>query len=558
MHKALIIICLLALLGINFIIPAQAQEDPGIMLTITPPLIKNGVNPGQVWQSAIKLVNNNNFKIDAYVEVADFKGGSGRGTVRFLEKPTGEADISHLLSEWIEIEPGPFVIAPQESRDIQFIIKVPETAAPGGHYAAILAGTKPPAGQTISGSSIKISSLLASLLLLNVAGEIKEEGAIREFSTDKKFYTEPEANFTVRFANQGNIHIQPQGEINIKNWFGKDKGAITINHQTEYGNVLPEEIRSWEYSWQGEDSLLEMGRYRAELILTYGEQAKQTVEQGLYFWVIQPKPLIIMGGSLLFLILLTIFFIRIYIKGAIKRTHDRMGVVLPAVQKNKKKISVIPDSNNHINAQSAIKHKTNLAKKTKSRWLNFRGFIVIIFSILIVLIGLGGYIYYLNHEPGKTVPAESGEKNIGEENINAIDINRGEQAVEIISSPIATTSEEKIATTALNIAAEGLEQEEAPVDNNKMDEELIIKVLNGSGQAGAATVGSKILTDADYLVSAVGNADNFNYPITLIRFKAKYEQEAEAIAGLFTAQVELEEVQLTEADIVIIIGANFE
>ena len=550
----MIAINLIILFSLSLAGSAWAQDDPGIMLTITPPLIKNGVNPGQVWQSAIKLVNNNNFEIDAYVEVVDFKGGSGKGTVQFLEKSVPDADTSHLLSNWIEIEPGPFVIAPQASRDIQFIIKVPADASPGGHYAAILAGTKPPAGQVPGGAVIKISSLLASLLLLNVAGEVKEEGMIREFSTDKRFYTEPEANFTVRFANQGNIHIQPQGEINIKNWFGKDKGTITINHQTEYGNVLPAEIRSWEYSWQGENSLLEMGRYQAELILTYGEQARQTVEQSLYFWVIQPKPIIITVGSLLLLILLTIFFIRTYIKKAIKRTHGQMGVVVPANQGSTKKISVIPDSNNHVNMRETIKHKTNLAKKPKNRWLNFRGFIVIIFSILVVLIGLGSYIYYQNRELEKAVPAESSGSDI-----DIIDINEEKQGVEVISAPIATTSQVETATTALDITAEELEQEDVPADSNKkIDKKLIIEVLNGSGRAGVAAAGAKILTDANYSVATVGNADDFNNPITLIRFKANQEQEAEIIAGLFTTQVELEEAELAEADIIVIIGSNFE
>lgn len=329
---------------------AWAQTDK-ITLSITPPLIKNNVAPGEVWRSAIKLINNNPREITAYVQVVDFKSGDEEGSVRFMQSvPATETASSSFLSQWIEINKEPMVLKPFESRTIPFIVAVPPDASPGGHYAAILAGTQPPSGK-IQGSAIKISSLLASLLLIKVKGEVKEEGAIREFSTEKKFYTSPEVNFTVQFENKGNTHLQPQGEIRIVDFWNKEKGRITINHNTEFGNVLPGGIRKWQFSWQAPDSLLSMGRYRADLILSFGEEARQTVDQSLYFWIIYPKPLAVAVGLLLFFILIIIFLVRFYVRRAIRQTQKQIGLAAPRVQPRRpptKKVSVIPKGNNVI------------------------------------------------------------------------------------------------------------------------------------------------------------------------------------------------------------------
>jgi hypothetical protein len=55
---------------------------------------------------------------------------------------------------------------------------------------------------------------------------------------------------------------------------------------------LPGDIRKWEFKWEDKKNFFEMGRYKAELILTYGEQTRETSTQTIYFWIIYVKPLI--------------------------------------------------------------------------------------------------------------------------------------------------------------------------------------------------------------------------------------------------------------------------
>lgn len=315
---------LIFLMAIIFFLPVGvfAQENASLTLSITPPLVKVNVDPGDTWTSFHKVVNNNPTELTVYAQVLDFKS-KDKGGVQFLPKIEG---ADYLLSNWIDISLEPFTIPAYKSIEIPFTVTVPKDAAPGGHYAAILAGTRP-LNEKIEGSGIKVSSMVSSLILLNVQGEVIESGDISEFSTPQSLYKKAEVDFTLGFKNTGNVHIQPQGNIKIYNFLGKERGSIEINQKTEFGNILPESSRKWDFTWKGEDSILEIGRYKAQLSLEFGEDAVKTVNKIIYFWVIPLKLAIgVLGGFFIFFIILFIA-IKIYIRKAIRRVQERTGAV---------------------------------------------------------------------------------------------------------------------------------------------------------------------------------------------------------------------------------------
>lgn len=323
-----------------FIFPSISMAE-GMTISITPPLIKNNINPGTVWKSAVKVVNNNPEEIKVYMQVSDFESGGGEGTVKFLPENNDPEAEKYLLSKWINIESGPITIGGFKSEEIPFIIDVPDDAAPGGYYAAIMVGTKPEE-RMVEGSSISVGTMLASLILLNINGDVIEKGRIREFSTDKSFYSIPDVNFKVVFENMGNVHVQPQGEVRIFNLLNKDVGSISINHNTEFGNVLPGGTREWSYNWKGEESFLNMGRYKAELILGYGQEARQTENIYLYFWVLDFKMIAIIVVPFILFFAIVIIFVKISIRRAIKNSG------LPVNYTKRKKTEAIKVKGAHI------------------------------------------------------------------------------------------------------------------------------------------------------------------------------------------------------------------
>lgn len=319
-----IILVIFVFLFLPVIVSAAPTE---MTLTVTPTLIKNNVTPGDFWKSSIKVINNNAIPVRVSVQAHDFKGSKENGQIDFIDQQVSLADKNGVyLSNWIKLEGESFELNPFESREVSFVIAVPETAQPGGHYAALKVGTIPPKDE-IGGTNIKISSSIASLVFLRVSGDIVESGIVREFSTTEEFYQDSNVKFIVRFENKGNTHILPQGEIRVKNMFGRESQPIMINQQTEFGNILPNDIRRWDFEWSAGDDWWDMGRYRANLLLSYGEQAKETTGQYFYFWIIKPKPLLIAVGSILFFILLFVWSVKRFVRRAVLMAQGDLSAV---------------------------------------------------------------------------------------------------------------------------------------------------------------------------------------------------------------------------------------
>lgn len=285
-------------------------ESPQV-LTVTPPLFQLSIAPGDIWKSSVKVVNGNPEDLTVYAEIVNFAAQGEQGQGRFIPI-LNEDDSNSTLAQWIEIAKGPHVIKPEQTKEIPFFVEIPEDAPPGGHFAAILIGTQPPKGD--GPLIVQTSQVVTSLFFVRIEGDVVESGNIREFRTEQSLVSTPENEFVLRFENKGNVHLQPRGEIKIINMWGSERGIIPINNQTHFGNVLPESIREFHFSWKGEKSITEIGRYTAEVTLTYGQNGYKNVSAKTYFWVIPIKATLITLGSVIAFILFLAWAIRLYVR----------------------------------------------------------------------------------------------------------------------------------------------------------------------------------------------------------------------------------------------------
>lgn len=274
----------LELCVLGFGVTPRVHAQTAQMLTVTPPLYQISVNPGQLWQSTLKVVNSNEYPLTVYAEVVNFEAQGEAGQGKFIPI-VGDTSERATLAEWIEIGAGPYVIPPEQTIDLSFFVEVPTDAPPGGHFAAILVSTEPPQIDDDM-IALKTSQAITSLFFMRVEGDVVEKGDVREFTVLDRSLELPEAQFSLRFENKGNVLLQPRGAIIITNMWGKERGVIPINSQTHFGNVLPKSIRNFNFTWKGEKSLTEIGRYRAEVSLAYGESGSQSAHAITYFWII--------------------------------------------------------------------------------------------------------------------------------------------------------------------------------------------------------------------------------------------------------------------------------
>lgn len=305
-----------ALIGLTFFSSsiATAAED-SLSFSISPTILEMSASPGQAWKTTLKVINNNPYDLTLYATPVSFvpRGEFGQGS--FIPVNHSQSNGS-TLAEWIKVTTEAIIIPKETSLAVPVELAVPVDATPGGHYAAVMIGTKPPS--TDDKLLIKTSQIITSLFFVTVTGEVIENGEVRTFRANSRFAAIPQMDFSVRFENKGNVHLQPQGDIVIKNMWGQERGVIPINQETHFGNVLPNSIREFNFSWQGDTSFSDIGRYEATLTLGYGTNERHFTTRSAIFWVIPLKPLLVISLTLIFAVWFVTRSVRAYVRHMLK------------------------------------------------------------------------------------------------------------------------------------------------------------------------------------------------------------------------------------------------
>jgi len=326
--KVINFFAVLALIFFLWFFYADLVSAQSIGIRISPTIIDELVDPGQVVNGQIKVANESDTPKEMYVYLKDFRADGESGKPKLIA-PGSEK--GYYLASWIEITGEAIQFKPYEEKTIPFIIKLPSDIGPGGYYGAVFFGTVPPRLQLDSeekGAGMSIAQQNGTLILLQVSGEVHEEAWVREFNTDKNFYSTPyQVNFLIRIENKGNVHVKPFGTININNMFGKEVAKIVVNN--EGGNILPDSIRRYETIWEGKNGF---GRYEANLGLTYGiavdrgGQGMQSLFAPKYFWII---PWRIIIPVLLGIVMAAAFFmllLKLYKNKAVRKAMEQAGM----------------------------------------------------------------------------------------------------------------------------------------------------------------------------------------------------------------------------------------
>lgn len=291
--------------------PAITQAQDSISFSVSPTIFDMTANPGQQWQSTVRVINANPFELQIYVDVVNFVPKGEAGVPRFVPISESNAEQS-TLAQWINTEKK-FTIGAEQTLEIPLKIQVPQEASPGGHYAAVMVSTKPIDGESAE-NNVKTAQVISSLIFLRVTGDITESSSIRSFRTSDYILSRPEADFEIRIENKGNVHVQPQGEIKIFNMWGQERGVVPINQQTLFGNVLPNSVRKYSFNWSSEWSITDIGRYTAVATMAYGIDTRQFMTADTAFWVIPWKILLIFFAVIGGFIVFVSWAIKLYVK----------------------------------------------------------------------------------------------------------------------------------------------------------------------------------------------------------------------------------------------------
>lgn len=268
-------------------------------LTISPPISELTLKSGEKTTRIIRVTNPTDKLVEVYPRIMDFRAKGEGGEPAFYE--ASEETSRFSLSKWISFTQPKIALMPEQVIEFKYDINVPSDAESGGHYGALFFATEPPKS---SGDENKVTlgSMIGSLILVKVPGQINEQGSLADFSANKFISLDNNLVFQTRVTNMGNIHFRPTGDITIKSMFGHEIEKIAVNEQA--GNVLPDSVRKFENKWKSGKFLL--GIYRANLHLTYGDSGK-SMDKTLSF-VIVPWWIVLI--SLLIFLTLIVIIVR--------------------------------------------------------------------------------------------------------------------------------------------------------------------------------------------------------------------------------------------------------
>ena len=259
---------------------------------LSPVRVDATIDKGHSVTENIYVTNVNNYQITAQAVINEFSASndeSGSPAVILDNSQPAPANsfksITATISD-VTIDAGQTATVPVK-------ITIPQNANSGGYYGAVRFVST----NTATGQSVNLSASVGTIFLITVPGKLTEQLQLVDFSAAKNgstasFFTNSKnLQIVTRVHNTGNIHLAPNGKINITNSGGKVVETIDFNNTNPRGEVLPSTIRKYTYDIKKQDLF---GKYSATAYLGYGTSG-QVMTIKTSFWVI-PFWLIAVGG----------------------------------------------------------------------------------------------------------------------------------------------------------------------------------------------------------------------------------------------------------------------
>lgn len=195
--------------------------------------------PGETYNFTITVLNpvNSTENLDYKIHAAPYS----------VVTEAYHADIStqtdHTrMADWITIPEPTGTLAPNETREIEFTITVPDDAPGGGQYAAIMVGIDNK-NQNYDNMSVTNVLEMASIIYATVDGEIIHKGEVVENNVPG-FTADPKITLSSLIENEGNMHEIASITITAKNIFtGETLASAELDNGVYAELIMPDSQR---------------------------------------------------------------------------------------------------------------------------------------------------------------------------------------------------------------------------------------------------------------------------------------------------------------------------
>lgn len=262
---------------------------------VGPGRIELEIKPGETVTTEISVANRISDDRVFEITVEDISGSADAGRAVVL---LGNERGPHTIKDYVSFKNKTFTLDLGERARIPVTVTIPPDAEPGGFYGSVLISTvQVDTAENTNTTRSPIVARVGTLFFVTVPGDVIKAGETMSLSllNKKWWYEKGPIELAIAYENTGSVHLNPYGELRIKNLFGEEVGFVEL----EPWFALPESLRTREVTWDRE---LLFGRYTATALINRGYD-DIVDERSVVFWVL---PWRVMGG--LFAVLFVILF----------------------------------------------------------------------------------------------------------------------------------------------------------------------------------------------------------------------------------------------------------
>ena len=226
-----------------------------------------------------------------------------------------ETDPKDGIGAWIKLLTNLITLDPGESKQVPFIITIPENADVGEHSGGIIIQKAQPG--EVQGTGASIVTRVGVRVYETVPGEIVREVKLEDFQVKRQTPEDalPYYEVTLSVLNQSNVSLRPKTELKIRGWgaqnyeslsnYIKGKGPFPITLFSQ--EILTKDwqlLRDQKVTTRCEWPQPRFGRFTFRAVLTYDDEgiAKTLPTPEIVIWVIPWAELSVMGGVMALLI----------------------------------------------------------------------------------------------------------------------------------------------------------------------------------------------------------------------------------------------------------------
>lgn len=308
------IIATILSLVILYCIPTFASASE---ITIRPFLIDESLSPRDISVNTVTIKSDyETRKAILYATVNEITIDA-EGEIKEFISPV-MTDRTNTVTSWIEVSRARIAIMPGDTAEIPVTLRIHPYAEPGEYHAFIgfVEAPNRPKAEAIA----MAGEARGVIVKVTIEDQREDSMHIASFLIDRFVTGDSARNIAIEIENSGDIASAPSGEIIFYDSRGIEVSSASVNQEGTVISPGEKVTLNSQVPIEGE-----IGRYKANVSLRYGDNQKASLFDTTYFYMMPFNLLLlIFGGVLIAAILLSFWFRRAFLKHEVDEDYQEV------------------------------------------------------------------------------------------------------------------------------------------------------------------------------------------------------------------------------------------